>query len=189
MNDNINKEEIYQLSGLNMARGAIAVIFGITALVWPGMTLVSLAVITSIWFFLSGVTGVLTSVFMHKSYEHWFLRLILSGIQLGIGAYIIQRPGISISTFMLAVGFSFIVEGVIEIIFAITDTSHRVDGGLRALSVIGGLLTVGGGMLIWRYPVSGTLAFVWVLGLLALISGMLSLWVGIEARNNISNNQ
>jgi uncharacterized membrane protein HdeD (DUF308 family) len=185
MKNSIVQREAYQLTGLIIARGVMAIIFGITALVWPGLTLVSLAVITAIWLLLSGVMGALSSVFMRKNYEHWFLKLVLSLVQLGVGSYLVQRPMVSISTFVLAIGFSFIVEGVVETVLSLTDETKE-SGGLRVLGMIGGLLTVAGGFLIWRYPVSGSLAFVWVMGLLALVTGTMSVWFGLESRNELN---
>lgn len=174
----------YQLSGLMMMRGVFTIIFGIIALVWPGITLTSLAILAAIWLFVSGITGAITSIFVKDNYEHWFLRLILSGMQFGIGAYLVQRPGISIATFMLLIGINFIVQGVVEMALAFTDDEA---GSSKALEIIVSLLTIAGGVLIWRYPVEGSLAFVWVLGLMALISGTTVLVSAIEVRSSLKD--
>ena len=174
-------QALYQITGLMMAKGVFTIIFGIVALVWPGITLVSLAVITAIWLFLSGISGALTSVFMRDNYEYWPLRLLLSGVQIGVGAYLVQRPGISIATFVLLIGIAFIVEGVVEMVTSLTDKEEKASN--RALSSIVGLLTISGGVIIWRYPEAGSLAFVWVLGLLALITGTMTLIAAIDLRN------
>lgn len=183
MSKNSIEQAGYELTGLMMARGAITIIFGIIALVWPGISLVSLAVITAIWLFLSGVTGAISSIFMRDNYEHWFLRLLVSVVQFGVGAYLVQRPDITVATFVLILSISFIVEGVIDMAMAFSD--EAVDSGTRTIGIITGLLTIGGGVIIWRYPVSGTLAFVWVLGLLALIKGTMLLWFAIDTRSKL----
>lgn len=184
MKKNLSEQAAYQLTGIGMARGMFTVLFGIIALVWPGLTLVSLAVITAIWLFLSGIMGAMTSLFMRDNYEHWFLRLILSVVQFGVGAYLVQRPDISISTFMLAIGLAFIIEGGIEMVLAL---SSDADGGSKALSLVVGMLSIIGGVAVWNYPVSGSLAFVWVLGLIALVMGTATIWLSVDARNKLSS--
>lgn len=181
----IKDEVLYQLTGFVMARGVMTIIFGVIALVWPGITLVSLAVLTAIWLFLSGIIGALSSIFMRENYDHWFLKLALSLLQFGVGAYLVQRPEISIATFIVAIAIVFIVEGIIETVISLTDDSEK-DGSRRMLGVVGGILTVIAGIIIWRYPDVGTLAFVWVLGLTALVVGTLNLWSAIDTRRNLS---
>ena len=187
MAKNVAEQAGYDLSGILMARGVFTIIFGVIALVWPGMTLVTLAIVTAIWLFVSGITGALSSIFMRDNHQYWFLRLILSLIQFGVGAYLVQRPGISIVTFMLAIGLSFVVEGVIELAVSFTDSD--MDGGSRMLGVLLGLLTMAGGIMVWRYPDTGSLAFIWVLGLVALVGGTATLWKSIDMRRDLKKDE
>jgi uncharacterized membrane protein HdeD (DUF308 family) len=39
------------------------------------------------------------------------------------------------------------------------------------------------GVWIWRYPIQGTLAFVWVLGIYAIVAGTLMIAIGGETRD------
>lgn len=181
MKDNTINDVNQQLTGLLMASGVITIIFGITALVWPGITLGSLAIITAIWLFLGGIVGAMKSLFMRDRYEHWFLQLILSLVQFGVGAFLVQNPKITVATFMLLIGINFIAEGIVEIALAFSQNAKT--GGARTLAIAVGLLTVAGGIIIWRYPIQGSLAFIWVFGLLALVIGTTQLWTAIDLRN------
>lgn len=169
--------ELQSMTGkLFITRGIISVIFGIIALVWPGITLVSFGVLLSIWLLVIGATGLVSSVLNRHETNHWVFGMILGFLQLGIGAYLVQRPGISVATIVVLLAITLIAEGVIELVVAFIgdETENRV------LAVIGGLLAITAGIAIWRYPVTGSLAFVWVLGLYSLIIGSFTISMGVE---------
>ena len=108
--------------------------------------------------------------------------LLLSFLELGIGVYLVRHIGVTLATFILLVGVSFVVRGVVEVIRAFVDASasnHRVLLGL------GGLVSLIAGIVVLRQPVAGGIAFVWVLGLYALISGPLMIALASEARREL----
>lgn len=181
MNGKIDDKALYEFTGINMIGGIVTIIFGVVALVWPGITLVSLSLITAIWLFVSGITGTISSIFLRNNYQHWILRLLFSILQIGIGAYLVQRPALTIATYVLLIGITFIVDGTIE--FAMAFMQDKFSYTL--LGIIGGLLSIAAGILIWRYPVSGSLAFVWVLGLVAIFSGTLAVVKAVELRHDL----
>ncbi len=169
-----------KLSSLLMVRSIAYIVFGFVALVWPGVTLVSLAMATAIWLLVSGVMGTFTSIYSRDEYRHWVLRLILALLQIGAGAYLVQRPGITISTYVFIIGIAFVVEGLSEL--AALFLTKKLDAGMLLLNIVMGTLSVVAGLIIWRYPISGSLSFVWVVGLAALINGVMGLIIAAEEK-------
>lgn len=177
--ENSGVEEFSKIIGqLSILRGVIGILFGVFALVWPGLTLVTLGILLSIWLLVSGVSGIISSIFMRREQDYWFLKLLVSVLELGVGAYIVQRPGVSVATVVVLIAIVLISEGVIDVIGAMF--AEDADASMKALAMIGGVLSVIAGIVVWRYPIQGTLAFVWVLGLVAIVNGTLMITTGLD---------
>jgi uncharacterized membrane protein HdeD (DUF308 family) len=100
-------------------------------------------------------------------------------VELGVGAYLVQRPQLTTLTIVTLIGLVFIIEGLARAFRAFFEPS--TTGGHRLLSLVFAVLSVVAGVWIWRYPIHGTLAFVWLLGLYAIASGALLIAMGAEA--------
>ncbi len=159
---------------LTISRGLISILFGIIALVWPGLTLVTFAILITIWLLASGVINIIRGIMGIGQGSSWIFTILLAILQIGIGAYLIQRPILTSATIVALIAIAFVVEGVVSIIVPFVE-GKRETGGSKALTVIFGVIALLAGISIWRYPVSGGLAFVWVVGLFALISG--PMWI------------
>jgi len=163
-------------------RGVAAILFGLVALFWPGLTLVTLVYVFSAFLLVSGLIGMIMSIVTIRGNKYWFMDLLLSFLELGIGVYLVRHISVTLATFILLVGISFVVRGVVEVVRAFVDASasnHRVLLGL------GGLVSLIAGLVVLRQPVAGGVAFVWVLGLYALISGPLMIALASEARREL----
>lgn len=170
------------LKFLFVTRGVISVLFGIMALVWPGLTVATFALLITVWFLLSGVINIVRGIMSIGDGHGWIFTLLLAVLQIGIGAYLIQRPSLAVATIVALISIVFVVEGVIAVIVPFIE-GKAVSTGAKIADVIIGLLAIVAGITIWRYPVSGTLAFVWVVGLFALISGPIWIVQGLHLRN------
>lgn len=178
-----DKETARFISRLVIVRGVVAILFGIFALVWPNITLATLGVLVAIWLLVSGATGVISSLVSRNSNRNWVFRLLVGFVELGIGAYLVQRPALSIATFVALVAIVLVVSGVMEIIMGLLESG--ISGGNRLMSIIGGVLGIAVGILIWQYPVSGSLAFIWLLGLYTLVIGAFLVVSGIELEREL----
>jgi uncharacterized membrane protein HdeD (DUF308 family) len=163
-------------------RGVVAILFGLVALFWPGLTLVTLVYVFSAFLLVSGLVGMIMSIVTIRDNKYWFMDLLLSFLELGIGVYLVRHIGVTLATFILLVGISFTVRGVVQIVRAFVDDAAS---GHRILVGLGGLVGLVAGLVVLRQPVAGGIAFVWVLGLYALISGPLMIALASEARREL----
>ncbi len=169
------------LKFLVITRGVVSVLFGIMALVWPGITVATFAVLITIWLLASGVINIIRGIMGIGDGHGWIFTLLLAVLQIGIGAYLIQRPALTVATIVALIAIAFVVEGVISVIVPFTE-GKDVSLGSKVLTLIVGLLAIFAGISIWRYPVTGTLAFVWIVGLFALVSGPIWIAEGIRLK-------
>lgn len=180
----VDKDIAGLISRLTIIRGVVAVLFGVFALVWPDVTLVTLGILVAVWLLIGGAAGVVASLVSRHTNRNWVFRLLVAVVELGIGAYLVQRPGLSVATFVALISIVLVVEGVMEIVIALLEAG--LSSSNRLLGVIGGVLGVGAGIFIWQYPTAGSLAFVWVLGLYALLAGAMMISAGVELERELN---
>ncbi len=169
------------LSFLTITRGVVSVLFGIMALVWPGLTIATLAILVTLWLLINGVISIIQGIKKIGNGSSWVFTLIVGVLEIGIGAYLIQRPLLSVATLVALVAIALIVEGVVAVILPLIE-GKSVSASAKTITMFYGLCAFLAGIGIWRYPVQGGLAFVWILGLFALITGPLWIALGLEMK-------
>jgi len=162
-------------------RGALGIVVGVLILAWPGLTVLTLVTLLCIWLLLVGaitiVEGVAAAV--HHDIWHGLASVLVGVVELGVGAYLIQRPHVTALTIVTLLGLVFILQGAV-LVFK-TFFKADMSGGQRLLSLVLAVLSFVAGIWIWRYPVSGALAAVWLIGLYIIASGALLIALGAEA--------
>jgi uncharacterized membrane protein HdeD (DUF308 family) len=158
-------------------RGIVAILFGIAAVFWPGLTLVTLLYIFAAWILVDGIVQIVSGIGRLGSNQLGFLSIVIGLIELGVGIYLLRHPGVSFATLILLIGFMLIVDGVIE---AVASLTSRDSGNHKTIAVIVSVAAVLAGILILFQPARSGVAFVWILGLYALISGSMMIAMSLE---------
>ncbi len=167
-----------------IVEGILLILFGLVALAWPGMTLLSFTFVFGLYVLFAGVVGLINGI-MHIN-KGWSAigAIVLGALFIAAGAYIFRHTGISAVTLVLFVGFTFIFRGIYEIVAAIAEpTMHR------GLAITSGVLALLAGLILLRYPVGGGLAYVWVVGIYALVSGPILIAGGMGAGQPVSQRE
>lgn len=165
-------------------QGILTIIFGLVALFLPGVTLVTLVYLAAIYILaLSAVVLVQALLRLSKDSAWWFLGLI-GVVGVGVGLYLMSNPQVAIGTFLGIVGLLLLLRGIFDLFLSAYMIKSR-DG--RILWAISGVVGIIASIVIWRYPVQTGVAFIWVLGLYALIAGIVSLTYAYRARRFIDD--
>jgi uncharacterized membrane protein HdeD (DUF308 family) len=148
-------------------RGIAAIIFGVLAFVWPGLTLAALIFMFAIFALVNGIMAIISAI--RTRGEHVWL-LLLEGI-LGIvaGLLVFSWPGITALLLVFVIGVWAVLTGVLEVISAMR--LRKVVNHEWAW-VISGVLSVVFGVLIMAKPGAGALALVWLIGAYAVLFGI-----------------
>jgi uncharacterized membrane protein HdeD (DUF308 family) len=165
-------------------RGIITLIFGIAAVFWPGITLVTLVYLFSAFVLASGIVTAIRGMTAIGDNKWWFLEVIMGFIELGVGVYLLRHVHVSFATLILLIGFSLIIRGVVDVVGSLMDGSTAASS--RTLSVIAGLIALLAGIIVLFQPVASGVAFVWILGLYALIVGPLQIALAHDVRKQLS---
>jgi uncharacterized membrane protein HdeD (DUF308 family) len=169
------EEGLSNLSGGLVLRGVIAIIFGIAATFWPGITLVTLVYLFSAFVLFGGLVDVVEGIGRlvgdGSSVMIRILLLLFGFVQIGVGVYLLRHPHVAFATLILLIGFTFIVRGVVEVVHGVFDGGPSAT--YRAVMIIVGLIAVIAGVVVLLQPAASGVAFVWILGIYSLITGPL----------------
>jgi uncharacterized membrane protein HdeD (DUF308 family) len=158
-------------------RGVAAVIFGILAFIWPGITFTSLVLLFGAYALWNGVFA-LIGVFRSEGDRRW--SLILEGV-VGILAGLVAFFWLGAATLamLLVIGAWAIVTGIFEIVAAFR-LREEIEG--EWLLLISGLLSVLFGAAIAVWPGAGLLAITWMIGSYAFVFGILLIFLAFRVR-------
>jgi uncharacterized membrane protein HdeD (DUF308 family) len=165
--------------------GVLSVIFGFVAIIWPGITIAVLALLLAVYIGVNGVVDIVSGI---RKFGSGFLAaaltLLVGLLQLGVAVYLLRNvgSGLAIATLVLLIALTFIVRGVVGIVVAFSDPDYRATRWLNV--VLGGLSILAGLVVVW-YPQAATLAWVWVVGFFALVSGALQIGLGFTAKDHL----
>jgi uncharacterized membrane protein HdeD (DUF308 family) len=151
-------------------RGVCAVLFGLLAFVWPGLTLQAIILLYGAYALVQGVLLVFAAVTGKEGQGLPWWALLLEGL-LGMAAGIVcfVMPGIAAITLVFLIAGWAVMTGILQLIAAIRlrkDIEGEFWLGLTGvLSILFGLL------LVFR-PGVGLLTVTWLIGGYALVFGI-----------------
>ena len=178
----LQSEALEELWWLALLQGIVAIFFGIVAIFWPGLTLVALVYLFSAYILAWGIVEVINGFLSIRRRDTWWLNLLFGLIGLGAGIYLVRHPQVSFAALIIIIGLVLVSRGLLDIMAAFLDkrgSTHRI------LSLIVGAAAIIAGIVLLFQPEKGGVAFVWILGLYALIFGALTTALAIESRDRI----
>jgi uncharacterized membrane protein HdeD (DUF308 family) len=159
-------------------RGAVAISFGVLALMWPGLTLVGLAALFAAFALIGGVVSMAAAIRHRQAGGDWGLVFLIGVVSIGAGIVAIDHPTFTMVALVLLMGVNAIVTGALDIAFAVR--LRRVIEG-ECLLVAAGVLSIIFGVLLVLFPSAGALALVWLIAFYAILTGMLLLALAARA--------
>lgn len=162
-------------------RGSLAVLFGILAALWPGITLLWLAVLFAAYALLMGGVSLVAAVEHRKTSEDWWLILLLGLVGLGAGAIALINTELSALILVLLMGTYALATGILDIVVAVR---MRKVIEREWLLVLSGVVSIVFGVLVFLFPAAGALALVWLISAYALATGVLWLALAFRVRSH-----
>jgi uncharacterized membrane protein HdeD (DUF308 family) len=163
---------------LVVLRGVMALLFGLFALAWPGITVLAVAILFGIYALVDGI-GLLVDGVRSPDKSSRGSRIVggVLGILLGIVA--IVWPGVTITAIGILIGIWAVITGVSEIVAAIR-LRKQIEGEL--MLGFAGLVSVIFGLLMLLWPALGLAAIASILGIFALVYGVILIFLGFRLR-------
>jgi uncharacterized membrane protein HdeD (DUF308 family) len=161
-------------------RGAIAIIFGLAALLRPDIALDALILLFGAYALVDGVFAIV-GVFggTRGGTPRWLLLIEgIAGILAGLIAFVL--PGLTAVVFLYLIAAWAVITGISEIATAIR--LRQEIRGEWALIIGGALSVLFGVILAVIGPVAGLLSLIWLIGIYAVAFGILMLITAFQVR-------
>src|ERR687891_2654083 len=161
-------------------RGLAAIVFGVLAFAWPGITLFVLVLLFGAYMLVDGIFAIVAAVRAAGREARWWL-LLIEGV-LGVLAGLVAAfwPGLTALALLYFIAAWAIVSGILEIAGAIR--LRREIEGEWALGLSGALSLLFGVLLVVIPAPAGILSLVWLIGAYALAFGELLLVLAFRVR-------
>ena len=159
-------------------RGVAAVLFGLAALIWPGLTLAVLIILYGAYAVVDGVFAIVVGLRAGSGTHKW---LLLAEGALGIltGLIAVFWPGITAVVLLYIIAFWAIFGGLLRIVGAVLLRREIDNGWTMALS---GALWMVLGIVLFVLPGAGLLSLSWLIGIFALGAGITLIALALRVR-------
>ncbi|MFN8194426.1 MAG: DUF308 domain-containing protein [Nocardioidaceae bacterium] len=163
---------------LLVARGVLAVVFGIMAIAWPLSTALALVTLWGIWALLDGISSISQAVARPNPTVVKLALGLLGAVAVLAGLFAIFHPVSAGLTLAWVLGIWLIARAAMEAVLAFSGASAAPRGMLLLSAALDLLL----GILFVANPGRSALGITTFLGILALIWGAVFIGVGLAAR-------
>jgi uncharacterized membrane protein HdeD (DUF308 family) len=154
--------------------GVICLVTGVLAIVWPGLTLLTLGIFAGIYLMITAIMEIIDAIIGEPGGRA--LSAILGIISLIAGLIFLRRPGESLLAIVIVAGIFLVAEGVIRVVRAFGSTGNRWWG------VGAGVLDVAVGAIILAWPDIGLVTLAVFFAITMLVRGMMAIVLGFQLR-------
>ena len=167
------------LSSSLIWRGVLALAIGVTALAWPGVTVLALVIMFAIYAFIAAGLEAATA-FRSSTANPVVAHLLLGLVDVAAGAIALAWPGATALVLVLLVASWALVTGGLGIYAGIRAGEVA---GTRAMFILAGVASTAFGVVLFARPDVGALTLALLFGLFNLFSGTSMLVQGLELRS------
>jgi uncharacterized membrane protein HdeD (DUF308 family) len=158
-----------------LLRGLLALGLGVSALIWPSLTLALLIRLIGIYAVLDGAAGIVSSL-RHRELQSY---LVLSLASLAVGAILIFWPGVTVKGLLIILGFWAVLQGAN---LFLAGRGAEIDDPNRTLLTTTGTVLAVIGLILIIWPGVGVITISWLVAALAFLIGALLVFLALRLR-------
>jgi uncharacterized membrane protein HdeD (DUF308 family) len=165
---------------LILLRGIAAIIFGVLAFIWPGITLVTLVLFWGAFTLVDGILALAHAIMGGNVGSRWWLALIgVLGIVVGLLTFLM--PGVTALVLLVFIATWAIVLGVFQIVGAIRLRKEIDNEWTLGL---GGAISVLFGAILLIAPGAGAIGLIWAIAAYAIVFGILLVMAALKLKTH-----
>jgi uncharacterized membrane protein HdeD (DUF308 family) len=160
-------------------RGVLAIAFAVVILAWPKIGLTALIALFGAFALVSGITTIVGAVNLELrgGQRRWLVFEGLLGVAVGVVIFI--WPDLSALGLLYAIAAWAIAMGIFELAVGFV---FPFSGGWSLLAGLGGLLSIGFGVIMFAHPGAGAVALLGLVAAFALVTGAMQIAFALELR-------
>ncbi len=163
-----------------LLRGIAAVIFGIVAVIWPGLTVFALVILFGAYVFVDGIIEIWAGIQARNAHDRWWVDILIGLAGVVAGILVMTVPGLSALALMYFIAAWMVVIGVLQIFYAIRLRQEISNEWMLGLS---GLLSLILGIIFFAFPGKGAISLVWVIGIYAIVFGIILMVLSFRVKS------
>jgi uncharacterized membrane protein HdeD (DUF308 family) len=161
-------------------RGALAILFALVAFFLPGVTVTALVLVFGAYAFVDGIFALIAGLRAARHHGRSAPLLIEGVLNLVIGILVFLWPIAALVTLIYMIAIWAVVTGVVLIVAGIALIRHSGEW----LLILGGIISVLFGIVLFFAPGAGIVALSWWLGFYALLFGIALLIAAFRIRHH-----
>ena len=162
-----------------LLRGIAAILFGLMALIWPGLTVYALLIVFGAYAVFDGVMAIIVGFQRKSDDDSWWSWALDGFLSIVIGLMALFWPEATALALIIWMAVWAVVVGVFRIIAAFRLRAEIEGEWALGLS---GLLMVIWGVLMALIPAAGLLSIAWLIGIFALLIGIVMIVLAFRLR-------
>jgi uncharacterized membrane protein HdeD (DUF308 family) len=161
-------------------RGIAAIVFGIIAFVYPGLTVATLVLFFGAWVLIDGIFRVVGAIGHRASDPDWGWHIVIGIVGIIVGLLTFHAPQITALALVIYIAAWALMIGASEIALAVK--LRREIKGEWFLILMGLASIVFAILLLWN-PIAGAAAVIWLIAWYAVVLGILAIFFGFRLRS------
>lgn len=161
-------------------RGALAILFALIAFFWPGITATVLILLFGAYALVDGVFALIAGLRAARRHKRSAALLIEGILNIAIAVLVFLWPVAALVALVYFIAIWAIITGVVLIAAGIGLIRHSGEW----LLVLGGILSILLGAVLFIAPEAGVIALSWWLGIYALLFGIALLAAAFRIRHH-----
>jgi len=157
---------------LYAVRGLVAVLLGILAFTRPEQALQALVLVFGAFALVDGIFAMFAGIASYGFFDRWWAMLLEGVAGVIIGLLTFFWPNITGLVLLYMIAAWALITGIFEIVAAIQLRRLIKD---EWMLILGGLLSILFGVLLFVFPVAGAMSVIWMIGIYAIVFGILEI--------------
>jgi uncharacterized membrane protein HdeD (DUF308 family) len=162
-----------------VVRGVLAMLFGVLAFIWPGITLAALVLLFGAYVLVDGLFPIVLAIGGWQERDDRWLLLFEGILGVGIGVMTFIAPEITGVGLLLFIAAWSLATGILRIAAAVRLRSQIEGEWWLALSGVAAIVFAG--IVMWN-PAAGALGLLWFIASFAIALGVVLIMLGVKLR-------
>jgi uncharacterized membrane protein HdeD (DUF308 family) len=161
-------------------RGIAAIVFGVIAFVYPGLTIATLVLFFGAWVLIDGIFRVVGAIGHRASDPDWGWQLVIGILGIVVGLLTFHAPQITALALVIYIAAWALMIGASEIALAV-KMRREIKG--EWFLILMGLASIAFAVLLLWNPIAGAAAVIWLIAWYAVVIGILAIFFGFRLRS------